>query len=135
MWILEPIVPWTQKQPAPVPQHRQQVLEKLDVIRSRGYVGEGQVELLICFFAVQKGASDIRMVYDGTRSGLNDVLWAPWFPLPTVNSHLRLVELGTFMADDDVGECFHNWMLDERVQKLCGIDLTSTLKLKERVWS
>jgi len=134
MWIREPIVPWTRKQPAPVPQHRQQVLEKLDVIRSRGYVGEGQVESLICFFAVHKGASDIRMVYDGTRSGLNDVLWAPWFPLPTVNSHLWLVEPGTFMADNDVGECFHNWTLDERVLKSCGIDLTSTLKSKERVW-
>jgi len=136
MWIREPIVPWTWKQPAPVPQHpQQQVLEKLDVICLRGYVGEGQVESLICFFAVQKGASDIRMVYDGTQSGLNDVLWAPWFPLPTVNSHLRLVEPGTFMADNDVGECFHNWMLDKRVRKWCGIDLTSTLKLRERVWS
>ena len=41
-------------------------------VRSRGYVGEGQVESLICFLAVQKGASDIRIVYDGTRSGLND---------------------------------------------------------------
>ena len=75
------------------------------------------------------------MVYDGTRSGLNDVLWAPWFPLPTVNSHLRLVKLGTFMAINDVGECFHNWMMDERVRKWCGINLTSTLKSKERVWS
>ena len=72
-----------------VPRHRHQVLEKLDVIRSRGYVGEGQVESVMCFFAAQKGASDIRMVYDGTRSGLNNVLWGPWFPLPTVNSRLR----------------------------------------------
>jgi len=117
MWIREPIVPWTRKQPAPAQRHRQQVLEKLEVIQSRGYVGEGQVDSLIFFFAVQKGASDIRMVYDGTRSGLNDVLWAPWFPLPTVTSHLRrLVEPGTFMADNDVGECFHNWMLDTRVR-------------------
>jgi hypothetical protein len=75
------------------------------------------------------------MVYDGTRSGLNDVLWAPWFPLPTVTSHLRrLVEPGTFMADNDVGECFHNWMLDGRVRKWCGIDLTSTLRSEERTW-
>jgi hypothetical protein len=75
------------------------------------------------------------MVYDGTRSGLNDVLWAPWFPLPTVNSHLRrLVEPGTFMADNDVGECFHNWMLDKRVRKWCGINLTSTLRSEERTW-
>jgi hypothetical protein len=51
-----------------------------------------------------------------------------------MNSHLRLVEPGTFMADNDVGECFHNWMLDERVRKWCGINLTSTLRSEERTW-
>jgi hypothetical protein len=118
MWIGEPIEPWTRnKQPAPDPNFRLQVLDKLKVIQDRGYVGEGHVESLIWFFAVAKGLSDIRMVYDGTRSGLNAVLWAPWFPLPT-----------------DIGECFHNWMLVERVWKWCGIDLTSTLGSSERVW-
>jgi hypothetical protein len=38
----------------------------------------------------QKG-SDIHMVYDGTSSGLNDVLWVPSFPLPTANSLLQAV--------------------------------------------
>jgi hypothetical protein len=126
--------PWTRKQPAPDPNFWLQVLDKLKVIQDRGYVGEGHVESLICFFAVAKGLSDIRMAYDGTRSGLNAVLWAPWFPLPTVNSHLRLVEPGTFMADNDIGECLHNWMLDERVRKWWGINLTSTLGSSERVW-
>jgi hypothetical protein len=49
MWIREPIVLWTRKQPAPAQQHHQQVLEKLEVIQSRGYVGEGQVDSLIIF--------------------------------------------------------------------------------------
>ena len=53
-----------------------------------------------------KGIHDIRMVYDASRSGLNDAVWAPWFPMPTVNYHLRAVEVGTFMADCDVGELF-----------------------------
>ena len=46
------------------------------------------------------------MVYDGTRSGLNDCIWVPRFLLPTVGTHLRAVEAGTFMGDMDVGEMF-----------------------------
>ena len=55
MWIRQPIVPWTRKQPAPVPQHQQQVLEKLDEICLRGYVGEGQVESLIVSSRFKRG--------------------------------------------------------------------------------
>jgi hypothetical protein len=64
------------------------------------------------------------MVYDGTKSGLNEMLWAPWFPLPTVDSLLCSVESGTWMADNDVGEMFLNFILHESVQSLCGVDLT-----------
>ena len=35
------------------------------------------------------------------------------------------------MADNDIGECL---MLDKRVWKWCGMDLTSTLASSERVW-
>ena len=58
------------------------------------------------------------------KSGLNDILWAPWFPLPTVESLLRNVEPGTWMADNDVGEMFLNFILHESVEALCGVDLT-----------
>ena len=50
------------------------------------------------------GDTDVRVVYDGTLSGLNASLWAPYFPLPTIQSHLRIVEPGTYMADNDLGE-------------------------------
>jgi hypothetical protein len=52
------------------------------------------------------------------------MLWAPWFPLPTVDSLLRSVEPGTWMADNDVGEMFLNFVLHESIQALCGVDLT-----------
>jgi hypothetical protein len=29
---------------------------------------------------------DVRMVYDGTKSGLNEVLYTPWFKLPNVST-------------------------------------------------
>ena len=63
----------------------------------------GLVLALTSFFDVPKGKDDIRMVYDGTVSGLNRALWAPWFPLPTIESHLRLINPGYFMEDVDLG--------------------------------
>jgi hypothetical protein len=50
------------------------VIEKLCVARDKGHVDLGSVESLISFFEVPKGLSDVRMVYDGTKSGLNEML-------------------------------------------------------------
>jgi len=99
------------------------VKEKLEIIREKGYVAPGKVTALMFFFDVQKGTDDIRMVYDGTASGLNDSLWCPWFLLPTIDSLLRCVEPGTFMCDNDIGEMFLNFMLHEDMRQLCGIDV------------
>jgi hypothetical protein len=65
------------------------------------------------FFSVSKGEFDIRMVFDGTASGLNDSIWIPGFGLPTVQTHLRAVDKDTFMADVDVGVMFLNFHLHE----------------------
>ena len=79
-----------------VPQRREQepalheaMKRKLANVHQKGYIQPGHVESLTSFFAVPKGEKDIWMVYDGTKSGLNSTLWAPWFPLPTVESHLQ----------------------------------------------
>lgn len=98
--------------------------EKLQLVRDRRYVVGGSVESLTSFFAVPKGDDDIRMVYDGTKSGLNASIWVPRFPLPTVNTMLRAVTFGTVMSDFDIGDCFLNFILHETLQALCGIDLT-----------
>jgi hypothetical protein len=114
------------------------MVQKLLKVKTRRYFEAGLVTALTTFFAVPKGALDIRMVYDGTASGLNDALWAPWFTLPTVESHLRVVEPGTFMADVDLGEMFLNFFLDERVRRHAGVDLTKYLpdlaKPGQSVW-
>ena len=59
------------------------------------------------FFSVRnKGEDDIRMVYDASKSGLNDSIWAR-FPLPTINTHLRAVEPGTWIWETwTSGKCF-----------------------------
>jgi hypothetical protein len=67
---------------------------------------------------------DIHMVYNGMSCGLNDVLWAPWFALPTGDQMLRTVEEGSWGADNDYGEMFLNFWLHEILQQLCGVDLT-----------
>ena len=55
---------------------------KLDTVRSRLYIEPGEVTTH--YFSVLKGEADIRMVYNGTSSGLNDILWAAHFGLPVV---------------------------------------------------
>jgi hypothetical protein len=98
---------------------------KVGKVRKRGYITKGKVVSVTSFFAVPKGEDDIRMVYNGTSCGLNDAVFAPWFALPTMDSHLRAVDVGTFMADCDIGEMFLNFMLDVNIREFAGVDLTA----------
>ena len=103
------------------------VRHKISDVRRKGYITKGtrKVKSVTSFFDVPKGGDDIRMVYNATSSGLNDAVWAPWFTLPTVETHLRAVNPGTFMGDCDLGEMFLNFMLDEDIRPYAGVDLTS----------
>jgi hypothetical protein len=71
-----------------------------------------------------KGETDIQMVYNATFLGSNAYMWAPWFALPTIITLLMALELGTFMSDLDIAEMFLNFMLEEKCQRLTGVDLT-----------
>ena len=64
------------------------------------------------------------MVYDGTKSGLNAVLYAPWFALPTADAMNRWVAAGSWLVDNDFEDMFLNFPLHPNLQKLCGIDLS-----------
>jgi hypothetical protein len=103
---------------------RKKVVEKIATVRKRKYIAVGYVALLTDFFSVPKGDRDICMVYNGTSSGLNDVLWVPSFPLPTVDSLLCAVHPDTWMADTDLGEMFLNFVLHETLRELAGVDVT-----------
>jgi hypothetical protein len=70
------------------PELNRVIKNKLQKVREKGYIVPGNVLSLTSFFTVPKGDGDVRMVYDAMKSGLNDKLWAPWFLLPTVESHL-----------------------------------------------
>jgi len=115
---------------------KDQVKKKLDKVIMKGYVELTDikfVEAMMFMFDVPKG-DDIRMVYDGSKSGLNKSLWAPWFSLPTIDSMSRWVIAGSWLADNDYGDMFLNFPLHAKLQKYCGIDLTQlfpTLKAGE----
>jgi hypothetical protein len=106
------------------PVEKSLVIKKLKKVQERRYIAEGYVVSLTAFFPVEKGDDDIRMVYDGSVSGLNDTMWVPRFVLPTINNHLEAVEEQTYMADVDVGEMFLNFILYEDLRSVSGVDLT-----------
>lgn len=90
----------------------------------RGYITNGTALSLISFLTVPKGESDVRVVFNGTRSGLNDAIWVPSFHLPTIDSLLPALEPGYWQSDIDVGEQFYNFQLDPALQPYCGLDVT-----------
>ena len=113
---------------------RERVRRKLVSVLDKGYIKPSpNIESLTHFFSVAKtwkdGSSakvvdDIRMVYNTTKSGLNDLVWAPWFQIPTVESHLRSGEASTYIADCYVGEIFLNIMLKPRFRLHTRVDLS-----------
>ena len=86
--------------------------EKVGSICARGYLEKGYVQSLINCFAVPKGESDIRLVYDGSKSMLNSVVWAPNFYLPNIDTLLGSCTPKTWFADLDLGEMFLNYNLN-----------------------
>ncbi len=63
------------------------------------------------------------MVYNGTSCGLNNVLLAPRFGLPTVKQTLRALMSGYLQCDLDVGEQFPNYYLHEELRQYSGVDV------------
>jgi hypothetical protein len=70
------------QRPSTDPKTEELEKKKIKKVIKRGYikrVSADAILLLMHFFSVLKGGVDIRMVYDGSKSGLNAALWAPWF--------------------------------------------------------
>lgn len=64
---------------------------------------------------------DVRVVYNGTSSGLNDMVWAPNFWLPTPNTALRQLDYGYSCVDFDLGEMFLNFPLEKKFRTYAGV--------------
>jgi len=92
--------------------------KKIAKVRRLLYVAPREVDSELDVFAVDKGLTDIRLVYNRSSCGLKQILLAPWFSLPTITSHLRYVEAGTYTGDIDIGDCWQNFELHKSVQRL-----------------
>jgi hypothetical protein len=113
------------------PERRKKMGEKLDTVFVRKYFLYGLVLSLTSFFAIMKGATDNRMVYNATSSRLNNYLWALWFALPTINTLLRALEDGTFISDLDIAEMFLKFMIEAKCLWLDGVYLTHYIEKGE----
>jgi hypothetical protein len=106
---------------------RVKVKTKLEKILAKGYIKLVDIELveaMMFMFHVQKGPEDIQLVYDRTKSGLNESVFVPWFALPTIDSMSRWVIAGAWLADNDYGEMFLNFPLHPDLRRYCGVDLS-----------
>jgi hypothetical protein len=93
-------------------------VRKLDYIRTGGVVSGTH------FFSVEKGTTDIRMVYNGTSYGLNDILYALHFSLPTVRENLWAILPDFFQCNLNVQDQFLNFKLHRNMQQYSGVDVS-----------
>jgi hypothetical protein len=112
----------------PQASHRDPVKQKLMrakvvKVRKLGYIKAGRVASGTSFFCVDKGPTDIRMVYNGTSCGLNNVLYSPHFGLPIVRETLRAILPGFYQCNLDLQDQFLNYKLHKSLRKYSGVDI------------
>jgi hypothetical protein len=96
---------------------------KLDKVLERDYIRKGKFQVYIDYCDVPKGAEDIRVVYHGTKSGINAQLWAPQFHMPTGTTAVNFMAFNTWLTDSDIGEVFPNFPMDPMIRSRAGVDL------------
>jgi hypothetical protein len=101
--------------------------EKLAKLVRRRYLGLGPCRNAVPRFAVPKGTTDIRVVWDLKKNGLNEHMYTPGFFLPTMGTYLRRLPPGSYSGDFDIGEQFHNYMLHESERVFCGVHVPTRL--------
>ena len=61
------------------------------------------------------------MVYNGTGCGLNTIIWAPHFDLPTVK---HTTHPGCSQCDLDIMGMFLNLLFNKTLEQMSGVDMT-----------
>jgi hypothetical protein len=98
---------------------------KLDKVLERQYIRKGPVKAFIDYFDVPKVPDDIRIVYHGSKYGLNAQLWTPRFYMPNGSATTNVMSFETYLKDSDVGEMFPNFPMDLKLRPHVGVDLLS----------
>jgi hypothetical protein len=110
--------------------------KKVFKVIKRGYLRPADRKDILShmhYFSVPKGEEDIRMVYDGSKCGLNAATFALWFAVPTSSSLERMIMPHTVQGDNDFGDMFLNFQLHQDMQKYTGVDGSDLLKDPEAV--
>jgi hypothetical protein len=107
------------------------VNDKLRKFVARRYIelvhNPKEVKVAIVYFPVQKGDSDIRMVWSETETGVNETVFAPNFFLPTLDTLIRRLPNNAWLGDFDVGEMFHNFSLHHAHRGYHGVNFPQPL--------
>ena len=61
------------------------------------------------------------MVYNGTHSGLNGVLWAPHFTVTIMSTHFSAIQHGSNIGNIDIGDMFLNLMINNSLRNFFGV--------------
>lgn len=77
---------------------------------------------LMYYFRVPKGEDDIRMVYKGSKSGLNKSIFTSWFNLPSSETMARWILVESWQGGNNMEDCWLNHEIHPSFQKYCGID-------------
>ena len=88
----------------------------------KNYISRGEEVLSLSpnhFLFVEK-VDDISRAYNGTSSGLNELMWAPQSMLLTISTHTRAIQHGTNMGGIDIGEKCLNFMMHKILRTFCG---------------
>ena len=84
-----------------IPETRDLTIKILQKTRDRIYIMECEVQILIPIFDVVKGLYDIKVVYETTKSELNNAVWLPYFLLPIVSSAPRIITAESGFDDEN----------------------------------
>ena len=66
-------------------------------------------------FTVAKG-EDVRPVFNGQTSGINEIVWVSSLQLPTSSSITGILDYDVKVIDSELGEFFSNMNLERGVQ-------------------
>jgi hypothetical protein len=105
------------------PNKQQLMRAKVVKVCRLDYIKAGKIVSRTSFFSMDKGETDIRMVYNGTSCGLNNVLYALRFGLPNVRETLRAIMPSFYQCDLDVQDQFLNFKLHKSLQEYSGVDI------------
>ena len=94
LWLSGCLPKWRYLQLPPKTLDERNFLKlKISNVLENNYLDMGYVTSLVPFFCFPKGEDDVLIVYNVSKSYLNDCIWTPLFPVRNANSLFRLLSM------------------------------------------